>query len=198
MFSEQPNPPGHNLDIAYIRMLAGPLDYTPGAMNNSSKGEFRTIRMDPMSYGTRCHQLGMYVLYYAPLQMLCDAPTQYEKYPDILRFLSDVPTTWDETVALNGRVGEYAVVARRKGKDWYIGGLNDWNERTVTIDLARFAEGSFRAEVFMDGVNADRKAEDYIFEETEVDSNERMEIVMKGGGGFAVVLKALDRSSREK
>lgn len=190
-FSSQPNTPGHDLDIAYIRMLAGPMDYTPGAMNNAVKGDFVTSFENPMSHGTRCQQLGMFVIYYAPLQMLCDAPTQYEKYPDILGFLSEVPTTWDETVALDGKLGEFAVVARRKGDDWYIGGMTDWNERSVQIDLSRFAEGRYEAWIFRDGINANRQAVDYIHEKVEVSDRDILEITMKQGGGFAVVLKKM-------
>ena len=117
-------------------MLAGPMDYTPGAMRNSVKGAFQMNNSNPMSHGTRCHQLAMYVVYFSPMQMLCDAPTAYEKYPDILQFLSKVPVTWDETIPLEGKIGEYIVLARQKGKDWYIGALSDWNGRTLSIDLS--------------------------------------------------------------
>jgi alpha-glucosidase len=181
--------PDHNVTIAFTRMLAGPMDYTPGAMKNSVEGEFHTSFENPMSYGTRCHQLGMFVVYHAPLQMLCDAPTRYEKYPDILGFLSDVPTTWDETVALDGRLGEYAVVARRKGKDWYIGALTDWDQREITIDLSAFADGTYEAEIFRDGVNANRLAEDYIREVKRVASGDKLVIPLKKGGGCVVVLR---------
>jgi alpha-glucosidase len=190
-FSQQPVTPGHNLDIAFIRMLAGPMDYTPGAMENVVEGDFLTSFENPMSYGTRCQQLAMVVMYFSPLQMLCDAPTQYEKYPDILGFLSEVPTTWDETVALDGKLGEYGIIARRKGDDWYIGGMTDWNERIFRIDLASFAEGRYRAEIFRDGINAHRQAEDYIHETREVSGSETLEINMKPGGGFVVVLKKI-------
>ena len=190
-FSPEPETPGHNLDIAFIRMLAGPMDYTPGAMENAALGDFLTSGPNPMSYGTRCQQLGMYVVYYSPLQMLCDAPTQYEKYPDILRFLSEVPTTWDETVALDGKLGKYAVIARRKGNDWYVGGMTDWEERSVEIDLSKFAKGKYSAEIFRDGINANRQAEDYIYEIKEVSDLDKLEITMKQGGGFVMVLKEI-------
>lgn len=190
-FSPEPETPEHDLNIAFIRMLAGPMDYTPGAMENAVQGDFRTSRGNPMSHGTRCQQLGMYVVYFAPLQMLCDAPTQYEKYPDILGFLSEVPTTWDETLVLDGKLGQYAVIARQKGDDWYIGGMTDWNERTVRIDLGRFAEGIYSAEIFRDGVNANRQAEDYIHKIKEVSDRDVLDITMKKGGGFAVVLKKI-------
>ena len=181
--------PGHNVDIVFTRMAVGPIDYTPGAMRNSIEGEFLTSNENPMSYGTRCHQLGMFVVYFAPLQMLCDAPTAYEKYPDILAFLSRVPVTWDETIPLAGKTGEYAVVARKKGNDWYIGGLTNWDERTVVIDLSQFAEGEFEAEIFVDGINANRLATDYQVVKKSVSSKEKLEITMKKGGGFALHLK---------
>ncbi len=190
-FSKVVPTPGHNVDIAFIRMLAGQLDYTPGSMNNSVKGDFCTSFENPMSKGTRCLQLGMYVVYFAPLQMLCDAPTQYEKYPDILGFLSEVPATWDDTKALDGKLGEYAVVARKKGEDWYVGCLSDWNPRTVTVDLSEFADGNYEAEIFRDGVNADRIAEDYIHEVKRVNSSGKLVIPVQPGGGFAIRLKKL-------
>ena len=142
-----------------------------------------------MSYGTRAHQLGMYVVYYAPLQMLCDAPTQYEKYPDILKFLSTVPVTWDETIALKGKIGEYVAIARRKGNNWYIGALNDWHERTLEIDLSFLGPGSYNAQMFLDGINANRKAEDYRVVERKFTQRDKISIPLKKGGGAAIVLK---------
>lgn len=181
--------PGHNVDITFTRMAVGPMDYTPGAMRNSVEGEFLMSNRNPMSYGTRCHQLGMFVVYYAPLQMLCDAPTAYEQHPGILSFLSDVPVTWDETVPLEGKMGEYAMIARRKGDDWYIGGLTNWTERKVEIDLSRFASGNYTATLLTDGINANRNASDYQITEKRVSSGEKIAVVMKKGGGFAVKLK---------
>lgn len=183
--------PGHNVDIVFTRMMAGPIDYTPGAMTNSVEGDFHKSFENPMSYGTRCHQLGMYVVYYAPLQMLCDAPTAYEQYPDILKFLGEVPTTWDETKVLDGKLGEYIVIARKKGNDWYIGGLTDWTERDVEIDLSEFAEGNYQAVLLEDGINANRVASDYTSTEKQVSSSDKLKVTMKKGGGFAIQLKKL-------
>lgn len=183
--------PGHNVDLVFTRMVAGPMDYTPGAMRNSIQGEFMTSNSNPMSYGTRCHQLGMYIVYFAPLQMLCDAPTAYEKYPDILSFLSKVPTTWDETIALDGKLGEFVVIARQKGNDWYIGGLSNWDERTVEIDLSKFANGRYSAVMIIDGINANRKATDYQVIRKEVTSADKLKITVKKGGGFAIHLEKL-------
>lgn len=181
--------PGHNVDIAFLRQIAGPMDYTPGAMTNSVEGDFHTSFENPMSYGTRAHQLGMYVVYYAPLQMLCDAPTEYEKYPDILKFLSDVPVTWDETKVLSGKIGEYIVVARKKGNDWYIGGLTNWDEREVEIDLSGLISSEYNAVMYIDGMNANRRASDYQVIERKVNASDKLKITMKKGGGFAVHLQ---------
>ncbi len=178
--------PEHNLDIVFTRMVAGPMDYTPGAMRNSVKGNFCMSNSKPMSYGTRCHQLGMFVVYEAPLQMLCDAPTQYEKYPDILNFLSHVPVTWDETFVLDAKLSDYVVIARKKGNEWYIGALTDWTERNIEIDLSFLDEGIFTAEILRDGINANSLAEDYIFEKKEVNNSTTLKINLKQGGGTAI------------
>lgn len=181
--------PGHAVDIAFSRMLAGPMDYTPGAMSNSIQGDFHKNYTNPMSQGTRAHELAKFVVYYAPLQMLCDAPTQYSKYPDILKFLSDVPTTWDDTKVLNAKVGETVTIARKKGGDWYIGSLTNWNERTVRFSLGFLDEGSYKLTMFGDGVNANRNAEDYTVVEKTVTKNTEINLHLKKGGGAALMLK---------
>ncbi len=182
--------PTHNVDLVYTRMLAGPMDYTPGSLRNSTKGNFQTNFSNPMSHGTRCHQLAMYVVYYAPMQMLCDAPTAYEKYPDILAFLADVPVTWDDTHALEGKIGEYVALARRKGNDWYIGAMTDWTERDVTLDLSFLGEGNYEATIFADGINANRHAEDYQVKKQDVKKGDKLDITLKSGGGVAIHLKS--------
>lgn len=178
--------PQHNIDIAYTRMYVGPMDYTPGAMRNSTQGNWMMDNSNPMSYGTRCHQLGMYIVYYSPLQMLCDAPTAYERYPDILKFLSEVPVEWDETIALEGKAGEYAVMARKKGNDWYLGALTDWKEREIELDLSFLDGGEYEAKMFVDGVNAHRHAEDYQVKEQILKKGDKVKIKLKPGGGAAI------------
>lgn len=180
--------PGHNVDLVFTRMLAGPMDYTPGSMRNSTQGKFFMDGSSPMSHGTRCHQLGMYVVYYSPMQMLCDAPTAYLPYPDILAFLSEVPVSWDETIALQGRIGEYVAIARRKGRDWYIGALTDWTERSLSLDLSFLEEGPYKATIFADGINANRHAEDYRVMERTISNSETLGLLLKKGGGAAVQL----------
>nr|MBX2875817.1 glycoside hydrolase family 97 C-terminal domain-containing protein [Saprospiraceae bacterium] len=183
--------PGHNVDLVYTRMIAGPMDYTPGSMRNSVKGKFFTDFSNPMSHGTRCHQLGMYIVYYSPMQMLCDAPTAYLAYPDILSFLSEVPVSWDDTLVLDGKIGEYIVLARQKGEDWYIGALTNWTERELNIDISFLSEATYQARIFMDGINANRHAEDYRVIERSLKSNDSLKLSLKSGGGAAIQLKVV-------
>lgn len=174
--------------IPFIRMLAGPMDYTPGAMRNATKADFRPSNSMPMSQGTRCHQLGMYVIYEAPLQMMADNPTAYMKEQESTTFISQIPTTFDETVALDGKVGEYVALARRKDDIWYVGGLTNWSAREMTIDLSFLGEGTYSAEIFKDGVNADKDPTDYKREIIKVASTDKLVLNMANGGGFAMII----------
>ena len=183
--------PDHNVNLVYTRMVVGPMDYTPGSMRNSTKDKFFTDFSNPISHGTRCHQLGMYVVYYSPMQMLCDAPTAYEKYPDILSFLGEVPAVWDETIALDGIIGEYVILARRKGINWYIGALTNWTERSVQIDFSFLKNKKYKATLFLDGINANRHAEDYQVKKQDINQSTVLDIVLKSGGGAAIQLKLI-------
>jgi len=156
-----PDMPKFDVTIPFIRMVAGFMDYTPGAMRNANKQTFRPNYSMPMSQGTRCHQLAMYIMYEAPFEMLSDNPTAYMHEQESINFISSVPTTFDETVALDGKVSEYAAIARRKGDTWYIGAMSNWNAKDITLDLSFFKQGNYEAEVFKDGINADRDATDY-------------------------------------
>src|SRR5216684_5516558 len=148
--------PEHDVTIPFTRMFLGPMDYTPGATRNASKKSFAHIFETPMSMGTRCHQLAMYVVYESPLQMLADSPSNYLREPEMMEFLGPVPTVWDETKVIDGKIGEYVVVARRHGQDWYIGAMTDWTARQLEIDLSFLAEGHSRMDEYQDGPNADR------------------------------------------
>jgi len=172
--------PEHDVTIPFTRMLAGPMDFTPGAMVNAQKQDFKAIFERPMSQGTRCHQLAMFVVYESPLQMLCDTPSNYSREPEILDFLSKVPSVWDETRVLDGKIGDYVVVARRSGQDWYVGAMTDWEPRTLTIDLS-FLNGK-TAETWQDGVNANRWASDYKRGQQQITG--KMEIKVAPGGGW--------------
>jgi hypothetical protein len=176
--------PGYDVSIPFIRMLAGPLDYTPGAMKNYNKANFRPIFSEPESQGTRCHQLAMYVVYEAPFGMLSDNPTSYKREPESVRFITGVPSSFDETRALDGSVGEYLVMARRKGDDWYIGAMTNWSARDLTLDLAFLPAGSYQAAIMRDGVNADRDGTDYKAETVPVTRDSKLAIHLAPGGGW--------------
>jgi alpha-glucosidase len=176
--------------IPFIRMLAGPMDYTPGAMRNATRLDFHLSNSLPMSQGTRCHQLGMYTVYEAPLQMMADSPTAYMKEQESTNFISQIPTTFDETIALDGKVGEYVAIARRKGNTWFVGGLTNWSSREMTIDLSFLGKGNYSAEIFKDGINANKDATDYVHEIIKVTNTDKLKINMANGGGFAMIISS--------
>ena len=151
----------YDTELPFIRQTAGPMDYTQGAMHNAAKGCYYPCWSEPMSQGTRCHQLALYIVLESPLNMLCDAPTNYEKEMSYTRFVAGIPTVWDETRVLQGEVGEYIVTARRKGDVWYIGGITNWTERDVEVDLSELVKGDYYVEIYYDGKNAHRKGSDY-------------------------------------
>lgn len=180
--------PEHDLTLAFTRLLAGPMDYTPGAMKNAARGLFRAIEPDPMSQGTRCHQLAMYVIFDAGLQMLSDCPRAYENDPQTLHFLKQVPVNWDETLVLEAKVADYLLIARKKGNDWLIGGFTDWDAREFELDFSFLDKGVYKVECWTDGINAHKRGTDYKFETFTVDSNTKRPIKMAPGGGIAMKL----------
>ena len=151
----------YDVQIPFIRMFAGPMDYTQGAMRNASRRNYHPCNSEPMSQGTRCRQLAEYIVFEAPLTMLCDSPSNYLAEPECTRFIASIPTVWDETIALDGRMGESVVIARRKGNDWYIGAMTNWDARDVDIDLGFLPGGNYELELFRDGENAVKAARDY-------------------------------------
>lgn len=177
--------PKHNVTLPFTRMFLGPMDYTPGAMRNATRATFRPINSQPMAMGTRCHQLAMYVVYEAPLQMLSDSPSNYLREPEAMEFLGAVPTEWDDTKVLDAKIAEYVVVARRNGKDWYIGAMGDWTPHTLEIDLSFLPDGNFTMDAYQDGVNADRNASDYKKTSTSVNRGTKLKLKLAGGGGWA-------------
>lgn len=177
--------PTYTTSIPFIRMMAGPMDYTPGAMRNATQEDFRNINNNPMAKGTRCNQLAEYVVFYAPLQMLADNPTIYMKEKECTDFIATIPTTFDETVPLDGKVGEYVAIARRKGNDWFVGAMTNWNERDLTLDFSFLPAGSYSAEIFKDGVNANRNATDYKKEIIKVNAGDKLTVHLAQGGGWA-------------
>ena len=175
----------YDVTFPYIRMAAGPVDYTQGAMLNAGR-KYVPNWSEPMSQGTRCHQLGMYVTYESPFNMLCDTPIHYEREKECTDFIASVPTVWDETVALDGKVGEYVIVARRSGDVWYIGGLTNWDARDVELDLNVLGAGGWNVEMFADGVNVEKNAKDYKVVRTQ--NTDKLKVRMASGGGFAARL----------
>ncbi|HRD02642.1 MAG TPA: glycoside hydrolase family 97 protein [Candidatus Saccharicenans sp.] len=179
--------PEHDLLIPFIRMIAGPMDFTPGAMRNVQEKQFRPVFDLPASQGTRCHQLAMYVVYESPLQMLCDSPPAYLREPEIMDFLSAVPTVWDETLVLEAKIGDYLVVARKHGDDWYLGGMTDWSPRAFEIKVDFLEAGKkWVADIWQDGINADRYAGDFKKLKIEVNSADSLKINLAPGGGVAI------------
>jgi alpha-glucosidase len=175
----------YDVTVPYIRMVAGPMDYTQGAMRNASRGNYRPVNSEPMSQGTRCRQLAEYVVFYSPLNMLCDSPSNYMKEKECTEFIAAVPEVWDESRGLAGKVGEYIAIARRSGSDWYVGAMTDWSAREMTLDLSFLPEGSYQVELYRDGANADRAASDYRKEVVDLPSDRKINIKMAPGGGWA-------------
>ena len=176
----------YDVTIPFVRLVAGPADYTQGAMRNATRANFRAVNSEPMSQGTRCHQLAEYVVFDAPLTMLCDSPSNYLQEPECTEFIAKIPTVWDETIALDGKVGEYVVMARRKGDTWYIGALNGWEARDIEITLPAAVKGGI---AFQDGANAHRAARDYK-RVTGIDlSSGKIKVHLAPGGGYVLTAR---------
>jgi len=176
--------PDHCLTLPFIRMVVGPMDFTPGAMHNAQKNNFRKVFTRPMSQGTRCMQLAMFVIYESPLQMLADSPSNYLREPEIMDFLSEVPTVWDETKVLEAKISDYIVIARRSGKDWYIAAMTDWTAREFEVNLSFLGKKKYKTDVYQDGINADRYAEDYKRIQLNVTNESILKIKLAPGGGY--------------
>lgn len=179
----------YDVMLPFIRQVAGPMDYTQGAMRNAAKGHYYPCYSEPMSQGTRCRQLALYVVLESPLNMLCDVPSNYMREPESTDFIAQIPTVWDETRVLEGKMGEYIVTARRKGDVWYVGGITDWNTRELTIDLSFLPEGKYQLEQFCDGVNAHRKGTDYRKQVSELSFDRKIQIKMYPGGGYVAKIQ---------
>ncbi|QIU92672.1 glycoside hydrolase family 97 protein [Bacteroides faecium] len=176
----------YDVTFPFIRMVAGAVDYTQGAMKNGTKADYRSVWSEPMSQGTRCRQLAEYVVFESPLNMLCDSPTNYMKEQECTSFITSIPTIWDDTVVMDGEIGEYISLARRRGDSWYVGALTNWDTRSLELDLSFLGEGAFKAEVFRDGINANRMASDYVKEVVDISPDKRMKICMAPGGGYVM------------
>lgn len=177
--------PPHTVMLPFTRMFLGPMDFTPGAMRNAARGSFAALFQTPMSSGTRCHQLAMYAVYEAPLQMLADTPSHYLREPEAMEFLAPVPTTWDETVVLDAQIGEFVAVARRRGKTWYAGAMTNWTARDLELRFDFLPQGEFSITWWEDGVNADRAGSDFRMKKGKVNRQTVMKVHLAPGGGWA-------------
>ncbi|MEM7373186.1 MAG: glycoside hydrolase family 97 protein [Bacteroidota bacterium] len=203
-YSKTPFPvnPEHNVTIPFIRMAAGPMDFTPGSMTNLNRVDFTSLGTPdsevqsnmtaffsrPMTLGSRAHQVAMYVVFESPVQMMCESPTIYYKEQETVDFITQIPTTWDETVVLEAAVADYIVLARRKGDSWYLGAMTDWTAREFDIELSFLGEGEYDMQVFKDGVNTDRNAMDYKFEQTTVQKESKVHMSLSSGGGYSAII----------
>lgn len=176
----------YDVIVPFLRMLAGPMDYTQGAMLNGTRETYRPSNSEPMSQGTRTHQLAEYVIFLSPLNMLCDSPMHYDENPECTEFIAKIPTVWEETIPLQSVIGEYVAVARRNGDKWYVGATTNWTARDLTLDLTPLKVAGRRAVAFYDGVNADRFAQDYKKKEIEIPQDGKLTVHLAPGGGFAM------------
>ena len=191
-FWEKTITPEYHTRFPFIRSLAGPEDYTPGGMRNVTPEEFQPRDRDsipPMNMGTRAHMLSMYVILDHWIGYLCDSPTEYNKFPDILDYLSSVPSVWDKTLPLDAKLGEYIVMAKQKGKDWYVGGMTNWTPRKVEVDFSFLPKGKvYQATVFKDKPESGDHPTEYSCETMQIDRSTKLEMDMARGGGFAIRL----------
>jgi len=176
--------PDFDVTIPFTRMVAGPMDYTPGAMVNMDSANFTPLFTRPASQGTRVHQMALYVVFESPLQMLSDTPSAYMKEQECTNFIADIPVVWDEIKILEAKLGDYLLLARRSGKEWFVGGLTDWTPREMSLDLSFLPPGEYLMDIFRDGINADRHAQDYKHIKITVTGGEKMKISLAPGGGW--------------
>jgi alpha-glucosidase len=182
--------PEHNLTLPFIRNAVGPMDYTPGAMLNAQRNAWAPVFQRPMSLGTRCHQLAMYVIFTSPLQMLADAPSNYYREPECMDFLSSVPAVWQETAVLDGKTGDYVAIAKKSlNGDWYVGAMTDWSARDILIDFSFLEEGDHNMDCWQDGINADRNAIDYAKHSTTVNNTMKQTVHLAPGGGWVARIR---------
>ncbi len=184
--------PVHNLILPFTRMLAGPMDYTPGAVNNATQEDFAINFNHPMSLGTRAQQAALFVVYESPLQMVADSPSNFKLAEEYASFLSKIPTVWDETIGIDASIGEYLLMARRNGDKWYIAALTDWTPRDMQVVLDFLPAGNWNMTTFADGVNAHKQATDYKLSTKEVRSGDTISMHLAPGGGWVAILEPIN------
>lgn len=182
--------PEHDATIPFTRMMAGPMDYTPGAMRNAVKGNFNAVFSQPMSMGTRAHQTALYIVFENPLQMLADNPSNYLRDETYTRYLAQMPVTWQDTKVLYADAGKAIIIARKHGDKWYVGGITNWEPFFREVSLNFLGEGNYQAEILSDGINANKMGEDYKIEKVQIKKSSTMKINMASGGGFTAVISA--------
>ena len=181
--------PLYDVTFPFIRLAAGSVDYTPGAMRNATKKDFKDVYSNPMSQGTRCHQLATYIVFDSPLTMLADNPTAYRKEQECTSFIASLTLHTDETKILQGEIGKYIVSARRRGQNWQVGALTNWDERDIRLSFDFLKDDdTYKMELMKDGVNANKQAEDYKREIRYVTRDSVLNIHLAQGGGFAMKL----------
>ncbi|TKG95622.1 glycoside hydrolase family 97 protein [Puteibacter caeruleilacunae] len=183
------NTPEHHATLPFIRMVAGPMDYTPGAMINATKKNFRPVFSEPMGQGTRCHELALYVVFESPLQMLSDNPSNYYKEPECMQFLEAVPSVWDDTQVLQAKVSDYIAVARKSGDKWFVGALTDWDKRELKLDFSFLPAGDYKIKIWKDGINANRHAGDYKIVDQTITNSSKLNIQLAPGGGWVGIIE---------
>lgn len=176
--------PEHDVILPFTRMVAGPMDYTPGAMINMEKVNYNPQFTRPTSQGTRVHQMALYIVFESPLQMLSDSPSNYMKEQECTDFIAGVPVVWDDIKVIDGKVGDYILLARRSGREWFVGGLTDWESRQMELDLSFLPAGDYSIDIFQDGINADNHAQDYKHIKNNIKSGDKMNVKMAPGGGW--------------
>ena len=179
--------PEYDVTIPFTRMLAGPMDFTPGAFNNAARGQFKAKGVAPMSQGTRCHQLAMYVVYESPLVMVSDYPEAYKNQP-AFEFIEKVPTVWDDTKVLSGEPAKFIAMARRNGNKWYVGAMTNWDSRDLEIPLSFLGDGEYEAQIFADGADADKVGTSVAISKKGVKAGDKLRLHLAPGGGAAVIL----------
>jgi alpha-glucosidase len=184
------DPVHHNL-LPYIRMFAGPMDYIPATMRNSTKDNFRPIGDYPMGQGTRAHAMALFVILNSPITMLPDSPSDYYLEKECAGFLAKIPVVWDETQLLQGKIAKYTILARRSGNEWFIGAITDWTERTINLETRFLGPGKYRLEAIEDGINANKRAEDYKKVEMDFQAGEVLKLNLASGGGWVARIAPL-------
>ena len=188
--------PLYDVTFPFIRMMAGQVDFTPGAMRNGTRSNWVECYQNPVSMGTRCHQAACYVVHDTPFTMLCDTPTSYEREPDYTAFIASIPDEWDETRILLGELGKFIVTARRKGSTWYVAGQTNWDQRSLDLPLSFLSEGSYAVTMLTDGINANHNAEDYLFNKQTLRDGDTLQLKMASGGGFVLRLQTTDNKTQ--